>query len=253
MRTACRPTIARVSGNASASNRSNDSSGRDPADSSPLRRIRRVSPGGIVTTIAGTGVAGYSGDGGPAASAQLNPSDDELGNTLAIDKGGNLYVADGGNNAVRMLRPVNESVVIGAVFDAASERADPISPGKIIVIYGAGLGPPQLVLNQASGGQFGTGVGGTVVSFNGIAAPILYASATQVAAVVPYAISGTTAQVTVAYQGAVSAAFTVPVAASAPSLFTSNETGAGQAAAINADGTINTATNPVRIGNSILL
>jgi uncharacterized protein (TIGR03437 family) len=40
-------------------------------------------------------------------------------------------------------------------------------------------------------------VGGTSVSVNGIAAPVLYASATQVAAIVPYAISGTTAQVTV--------------------------------------------------------
>ena len=76
------------------------------------------------------------------------------------------------------------------------ERADSISPGKIVVIYGAGLGPAQLVQNQPSNGQFGTSVGGTAVSFNGIAAPILYASATQVAAVVPYAVSGTTAQVT---------------------------------------------------------
>ena len=76
--------------------------------SSSFGRIRRISPDGIVTTIAGTGVLGYSGDGGPAANAQLNPSADELGNTLAIDAAGNLYVADGGNNAVRILRPTNQ-------------------------------------------------------------------------------------------------------------------------------------------------
>ena len=75
--------------------------------SASFRRIRRVSPDRTITTIAGTGVPGYSGDGGPAANAQLNPSADELGNTLAIDAAGNLYVADGGNNAVRILRPVN--------------------------------------------------------------------------------------------------------------------------------------------------
>jgi len=69
--------------------------------------IRKISPNGRVTTIAGTGAAGYSGDGGPATSAQLNPSADELGNTLALDNAGNLYVADGGNQVVRVLRPVN--------------------------------------------------------------------------------------------------------------------------------------------------
>jgi hypothetical protein len=37
----------------------------------------------------------------------LNPSADELGNTLALDNAGNLYVADGGNQVVRVLRPVN--------------------------------------------------------------------------------------------------------------------------------------------------
>src|SRR3954449_1088972 len=71
-----------------------------------FRRIREVTPGGNVTTVAGNGGAGYSGDGGPAANALLNPAGDELGNTLAIDHTGNLYVADGGNNAVRILRPV---------------------------------------------------------------------------------------------------------------------------------------------------
>jgi uncharacterized protein (TIGR03437 family) len=143
--------------------------------------------------------------------------------------------------------------LIGAVVDAASQRADPISPGKIVVIYGAGLGPAQLMQNQPKDGQFSMELGGTMVSFNGIAAPILCASATQVAAIVPYAINSISAQVAVAYQGETSAAFTVPVALSAPSLFTSNQTGAGQAAAINADGTVNTAANPVKIGGYISL
>jgi uncharacterized protein (TIGR03437 family) len=123
-----------------------------------------------------------------------------------------------------------------------------------VVVYGAGLGPSQLIQNRSSNGPFGTELAGTVVSFNGIAAPILYASATQVAAIVPYAISGTTAQVTIAYQGETSTAFTIPVAPSAPGIFTSNQTGAGQAAAVNTvDGTLNTAVNPVKIGGYISL
>ena len=64
-------------------------------------RIRRVSPDGIITTIAGNGTDGYSGDGGPAIRASLS-----MPNSLAVDGAGNVYVADTGNNAIRILRPV---------------------------------------------------------------------------------------------------------------------------------------------------
>ena len=170
-----------------------------------------------------------------------------------MDGAGNVYVADPLNNAVRILRPAKSSVLIGAVVDAASQHADPISPGKIVVIYGAGLGPAQLIQNQLKNGPVGTELSGTTVSVNGIAAPILYTSATQIAVVVPYAVGGSTARVAVTYQGQVSADFIVPVAATAPNIFTLNQAGWGQAAAINADGTVNTPANPVKLGGYISL
>jgi sugar lactone lactonase YvrE len=59
-------------------------------------RIRKVTASGVIATLAGVGLAGYSGDNGPAASAQLsNP----LG--IALDTIGNLYIADRGNNRIR--------------------------------------------------------------------------------------------------------------------------------------------------------
>jgi sugar lactone lactonase YvrE len=58
-------------------------------------RIRKVS-GGIITTVAGTGTAGYSGDAGPATSAQLQSPD-----AVTVDAQGNLYIADTGNHRVR--------------------------------------------------------------------------------------------------------------------------------------------------------
>jgi trimeric autotransporter adhesin len=107
---------------------------------------------------------------------------------------------------------------------------------------------------QVSNGSVPAQLAGTTVSFNGVNGPIVYTSNTQVAAIVPYEVTGSSAQVVVSYQGQASPAFTVPVAASAPSLFSLNETGAGQAAAINAvDNTVNTAANPVKIGGYISL
>lgn len=63
-------------------------------------RVRRVDPAGIITTIAGTGTPGYSGDGGPASRAQIyNPFG------LATDSVGNLYIADTANKRIRMVKP----------------------------------------------------------------------------------------------------------------------------------------------------
>jgi len=59
-------------------------------------RIRRVSPSGNITTVAGNGTWGFSGDGGPATSAQLNWP---LG--VAVDNAGNLFAVDAGNGRVR--------------------------------------------------------------------------------------------------------------------------------------------------------
>jgi uncharacterized protein (TIGR03437 family) len=218
-------------------------------DPSVDQRIRKVSPDGMITTLAGTGSHDFAGDGGPAATAAFNGA---IG--VAVDGAGNIYVADARNSVIRILRPAKSTALIGAVVDAASQHADPVSPGKIVVIYGAGLGPSQLVQTQAKNGLIGTELSGTTVSFNGLAAPILYTSATQVAVVVPYAISGSTARVAVTYQGHVSADFTVQVAAAAPDVFTANQAGWGQAAALNAaDGTVNSPANPAKIGEYISL
>jgi uncharacterized protein (TIGR03437 family) len=201
--------------------------------------IRKVTPDGTISTVAGNGSYGYSGDGGAAISASLGAP---WG--IAVDGAGNIYVADTGSNAVRVLRPAKTSVLVTAVVDAASQRADPISPGKMVVLCGAGLGPAKVVTGSNTG---------TAVTFNGAFAQILYSSATQVAVVVPASITGTTAQVAVNYQGVLSDPVFVPVAPSSPGLFTLDQTGAGQAAAVNDDGSVNTAAKPIRIGGYISL
>ena len=61
-------------------------------------RIRKVDTKGVITTVAGTGTAGFGGDGGPAAKAQLSTPAG-----LALDSAGNLYIADFGNNRIRQV------------------------------------------------------------------------------------------------------------------------------------------------------
>ncbi len=61
-------------------------------------RVRKVTGFGIISTVAGTGVAGYNGDGGPASAAQLN-----YPQALTLDSAGNLYVADRANHRIRRI------------------------------------------------------------------------------------------------------------------------------------------------------
>jgi sugar lactone lactonase YvrE len=72
-------------------------------------RVRRVNAGGIISTVAGTGAAGFGGDGGPATAALLNhPAG------LALDSMGNLYIADNGNNRVRRVDAVQATISTAA-------------------------------------------------------------------------------------------------------------------------------------------
>ena len=70
-------------------------------------RIRRIDPAGVVTTVAGTGVEGFGGDGGPAGSAQLNHP-----RGVAVDGRGDLFIADSMSHRVRM---VDRSGIISTV------------------------------------------------------------------------------------------------------------------------------------------
>jgi uncharacterized protein (TIGR03437 family) len=213
-------------------------------------RVRKVS-NGVISTVAGNGTPGYGGENGPASSAQLsNP------NGVAVDAAGNLYIADTGNNRIRIVtRTVTPSLSIGAIANAASNLPGPVSPGEIVVLYGIGVGPGQLLKAVPGGdGSYGTQLAGVSVSFNGMAAPMIYAWTPQAAAIVPYGITGATAQVTVTYQGQTSEVFPVPIASSTPGIFTYDASGQGPAAAINQDGiTVNTAATPAKIGDIISL
>jgi len=144
--------------------------------------------------------------------------------------------------------------VVQAVTNAASYGAA-IAPGQIVDIWGSGLGPATLTkLALDANGMVSTSLANVRVLFDGIPAPLVYVSATQCSAVVPYfgAVNPTT-HVQVEYQGALSDPLPVPVSATAPGLFTANSSGTGQGSILNQDQSINSVSNPAAVGSIVVL
>jgi uncharacterized protein (TIGR03437 family) len=95
---------------------------------------------------------------------------------------------------------------------------------------------------------------GTQVSFDGKAAPLIYALAGQVSAVVPYEVSGKQQTVVqYSYNGVVSNTVTIPVAPSAPAIFTQNASGSGPGLVLNGGTSLNSAANPAAGGSVIAI
>jgi uncharacterized protein (TIGR03437 family) len=149
------------------------------------------------------------------------------------------------------------SVPALSVVNGANFSTNTMSPGELVTIFGAGIGPAAFsgaVLDAT--GKFPTSLSGTTVRFGNTAAPLVYTSANQVAALVPYALAnnttGTTA-VSVVYNGKTINGPTLSVAKSAPGIFTVQSSGIGTAVIQNADGTINSADHPAPKGSVIVL
>jgi len=96
-------------------------------------RVRKVTVAGVISTVAGNGTAGFSGDGGPATSAQLNAP-----NGVAVDAAGNLYIADG-NNVVREVTAGAISTVAGNGKIGFSGDGGPATSAQLNVPSGVAL------------------------------------------------------------------------------------------------------------------
>jgi uncharacterized protein (TIGR03437 family) len=147
--------------------------------------------------------------------------------------------------------------VLSQVVNAAAGIAGGVAPGEIVSIRGYSAGAAAvggLTLDES--GMVASKLNGFEVTFDGKPAPLLYTSANQTNLIVPYELAGkpsTVMQMTyAAATGALqTSAWTLPVAAAAPGVFTLDATGTGQAAVVNQDGTINSATNPAARGSVI--
>jgi uncharacterized protein (TIGR03437 family) len=147
-------------------------------------------------------------------------------------------------------------VAIAAVTNAASFLADAVSPGEMVTLFGNGLGPATLAGAQLNpDGTVATTVSQAQVTFDGIAAPIIYVSAGQTTVMVPYEVAGkSSTQVVAIYQGQKSAAVTIPVTTSAPGLFAiDGKQGAILNYAASGAVVLNTAQAPAAAGTLIAL
>jgi len=152
--------------------------------------------------------------------------------------------------------PTAPSIRANGIVNSASFAMGPVVPGELVTIFGTNLGPSGGAGAQLTPGgtHVTTNLAGAQVLFDGVPAPMIYASTGQVNAVAPFALSGkhqTTIQVE--YNGALSASQTLPVSQSAPGIFTSLGTGIGQAAALNQDSTLNSLDLPDPQGSVVVI
>ncbi len=144
--------------------------------------------------------------------------------------------AGGGDSPSSSVTVVPPGPIIAAVTNAASLGTDAITPGAMVTVFGSGLGPDKLATLTAANGQVPAMLANTRILFGSAAAPIIFSSASQVAAMVPYAVGALEeVEVRAEYNGVRSLPVRLPVALSAPGIFTANSGGSGLAAAFTFD------------------
>ena len=143
--------------------------------------------------------------------------------------------------------------VVAAVKNAASYAVGGVAPGENIVIGGTGIGPSTLTgLAVNPNGTIATTVAGTQILFDGIAAPIIYVSATQSSVMVPYEIAGrVTTNLTVVYQGVSSVPVPYNVLSVQPGIYTQNASGTGPGSILNQNFSVNGPAVPAAIGSVV--
>jgi uncharacterized protein (TIGR03437 family) len=144
------------------------------------------------------------------------------------------------------------------VVHAATGDQSTIAPGTIVSLYGNGppIGPAKETGLSLVDGKVSTRAGGVEVLFDGQPAPITYAGPNQINCVVPYAVGKDVTHVRIRRDGQTlfpDADVMVPVANSAPGIFTLSGTGRLGAAASNEDGTLNAPENPAARGSVVVL
>jgi uncharacterized protein (TIGR03437 family) len=141
--------------------------------------------------------------------------------------------------------------LLSAISNSASGATGAVSPGEIVSLFGANLGPATGV---AFGQTITNTLGGVQVMFGSTPAPLTFVSASQINAIVPYGVAGSgSTQIQVQYQGQSSNTWSATVQTATPGIFSADHTGQGPGAILNGDYTLNSGTNPAHIGSAVMI
>ena len=139
---------------------------------------------------------------------------------------------------------------LACVINTASLVPGPIAPGELIALLGSGLGPQKGAQLQATlESPYPTEAAGVEVTFDGTPAPLMWVQDAQINAVAPWSLTpGRNTQVCVSHGNVPPNCVTWPVVQVAPAVFTVDGL---HAAAVNQDGSINSADNPAPVGSIV--
>jgi uncharacterized protein (TIGR03437 family) len=138
--------------------------------------------------------------------------------------------------------------------NAASYATGAVCPGELVTIFGTNIGPTAAAFatTDPATGKLATTIGGVQVLFNGVPAPVIYASSTQVSTVVPFEIAPVASpSVWIKSLGQSSNVYRLTSATTAPGLFTQNASGTGPGAILNQDNSLNGPGNPAAKGSVV--
>ena len=161
----------------------------------------------------------------------------------AITFSNGVPIALGSANSLLLVGPAQGPSLVGIANSAAPTVSNTVAPYELISLYGIDIGPTPALGAQLASGAVTSSLGGVQVLFDGIAAPLLYAGPTQINAIVPAEVFGQdTTTITVITPSGTLAGPTMLVRPSQPGVFS---------AALNQDGSLNTAASPAAPGSIV--
>jgi uncharacterized protein (TIGR03437 family) len=193
-------------------------------------------------------------------STYLQGNGEAVFEDVAVQQG-SLTVATWSNGAagsslqILTVAPAPE-LQLACLGNGASFAGGPLAPGEIVSLFGQAIGPGSAIVGEPdSNGRYPTALGATEVTFDGVAAPLLYVADGQINTIVPFAATSATTVCVTVLLGSTNC-IDAAIGAAAPGIF-AIPGGPGTtilyAAAVNQDGTINSQQNPAPRGSIMAL